>query len=211
MWISFLPIAVYWLACGGLYLCSADPPESVKNVKNSVSFRATVIRVAQLHALQFLTTLPLEYGWVPIASVDRLSWWMVLTGMFWLDTIEYFVHRLYHSVPFLYRHIHKTHHEMVCPWSVGALYNSFGEALLTSTFISMWFFQVTQYSLLEFAILSSLGNLATIVDHCHFFDSPENDWWKKKGHHRKHHETNQQGNFQQPFFDCWDRWLGTKV
>jgi len=57
---------------------------------------------------------------------DLPAAWEVLRDVVMLalfhETYFYFVHRLLHSIPFLYRNIHKKHHEFVAPNSFAAFY-----------------------------------------------------------------------------------------
>lgn len=50
-----------------------------------------------------------------------LLWNCIATFMI-ADFGTYAMHRLFHAIPFLYKHFHKVHHEFVYPIGLGALY-----------------------------------------------------------------------------------------
>jgi len=197
--VSLLPIVVYWSAC---FTCHYLGLDSTTATKSSVSLRDTVRRVLQLHALQLLTFIPLELGLV----TDRVYGWSVthiMLGIIVIDTLEYWIHRVYHAIPALYS-LHKTHHAMIIPWSFGALYNSWGEAVLTGGIITN-VFVLLGFSVEEYCYVLCLANVATVMDHVQFFDSLKNR------HHRLHHELHPNRNFQQPFFTFWDDLFHTRA
>lgn len=212
LFYTLLPVVSYWTMCMFCYMSGFDTNKNIENRRNQVSLQQTIQRVAQLHLFQVLFSAPLENGapflftgQVVPRSLCRLPY--LLTGCFIVDTVEYWVHRLWHSHPFLYKWVHKTHHEMVCPWSFGALYNSYIEAALTGSCLVFVFFGVLDYSVCEFALVSTISNLATICDHCEFFETF--DYFQKKRHHTIHHNIDLRCNFQQPFGTYWDRWCHT--
>lgn len=199
--LSILPIVVYWSACFTCHYLGLDASESTMAAKSSVTLRDTIKRVAILHFLQLLMFLPLEFGLV----TDRVYGWSVLNimlGVVFIDTLEYWIHRTYHAIPALYT-LHKTHHAMIIPWSFGALYNSWGEAVLTGGIITNVF--LLWFSVEEYCYVLCLANVATVMDHVQYFDSLKNR------HHRLHHELYPGRNFQQPFFTFWDDLFHTRA
>jgi sphinganine C4-monooxygenase len=118
-----------------------------------------------------------------------------------MDTIQYWIHRLHH-VKYIYRHTHKIHHELIIPWSFGAVYNSIGETIITAPIIYLFFIKLFGYSLLEFNFVTSLAYIATILQHTNL-NRYHSDY------HLVHHKLNYNYNYQQPFFSYWDKLMGT--
>ena len=209
-----LPIFMYWLSCSVCYWGGLDSIKNIKNPKNNVTVNQTVIRVIQIHVLQSVGLYLQEVnGWwsppffQPKLHEMRLVY--LVAGPLVMDTVEYFSHRLFHAVPWLYRHVHKTHHKLKTSWSFGALYNSFPDAVTVGLALNLTYLVCLGYSVAEFSWVISVSNVFTVLDHVDYFDNVE--WLGKKNHHRHHHEINVQKNFQQPFFTFWDTWLGTKL
>eukprot|EP00929_Paragymnodinium_shiwhaense_P048183 TRINITY_DN2439_c0_g2_i4.p1 TRINITY_DN2439_c0_g2~~TRINITY_DN2439_c0_g2_i4.p1 ORF type:complete len:242 (+),score=53.13 TRINITY_DN2439_c0_g2_i4:56-781(+) len=123
----------------------------------------------------------------------------VLFGMFVLDTIEYWVHRAMHANKWLYRMTHQTHH-MPPTCSALSLYNSAAEVIPFTTCITLGFY-MSGITWMDFIIVTALGNLKTAWDHAS----------TRKGHHHELHHSKPCYNFEQPFFDIWDRAMGTRA
>jgi len=122
----------------------------------------------------------------------------VLRGMFVLDTIEYFVHRLMHDVRFLFENMHKEHHSLTATPYL-ALYNSSWEALPVGVLVFLGFL-CARLSWTEFICVTTLANVKTVWDHCS----------RQRQHHHWLHHTYPRCNYEQPFCDFWDRLLGTR-
>jgi sterol desaturase/sphingolipid hydroxylase (fatty acid hydroxylase superfamily) len=207
---TLLPILTFWTTSSIFYFGGFDSEKNISNPKNTVTLKGTLIRMIQLHILQILSLLPMEAGY--LMDPDKIHGCRlryIMAGILLLDIIEYTVHRLYHTFPFLYQHVHKTHHEMKTPWSFGCLYNSYTEAVLTSLVISAFFFPIFQFTLEEFTYVTTIGVFWTCMDHCDYFDHVS--FLGRKEHHRQHHEININKNFQQPFFIFLDNLFGTKL
>jgi sterol desaturase/sphingolipid hydroxylase (fatty acid hydroxylase superfamily) len=123
----------------------------------------------------------------------------VFLGMLVLDTIEYWVHRFLHAHKWLYRMTHQTHH-MPPSCAALSLYNSACEVLPFSTCITISFY-LSGVTWMDFIIVTSLANLKTAWDHAS----------TRKGHHHELHHSKPCYNFEQPFFDVWDRLMGTRA
>lgn len=209
---TFWPIGIFWTLSSLLYFGGFDNPKYIASKRNSVTVKQTIQRMLMLNLLQIATTLPLEMGYLndlsPLPPNDTFRWSYFLGGIFLLDTIEYFVHFAYHWSPWLYKHFHKTHHEMKLSWSYGALYNSYPEALLTGSVIGFMCFSVYGMSMCEFACVTSVGTIFTCLDHCAYFD--DRNWFGRKEFHKNHHFYGN-GNYQQPFFTFWDILFQTKI
>ena len=66
-----------------------------------------------------------EEGWLLVLG-------RVLVWVFIQDVLYYFFHRLFHSIPWLYTHIHKVHHEVTVPWGWSAEVQHPIDALVTN-------------------------------------------------------------------------------
>lgn len=208
MFFTFLPLVVYWTTSLACWFGGADSRENAYHPNNTVTPWQAARRVLTLHALQVTATLPSEWGMVAYVEPFGCRWYYLLGGVLLMDTVQYFSHRLFHEVPWLYGQVHKTHHEIKAPWGFAALYNSYPDALLVGASLHAAFFVVGGFTVEEFSYVVSAANVMTVLDHVDYFDRVS--WFGKPRHHRIHHEVNSHTNFQQPFFTFWDRWLGTQ-
>jgi len=196
-YISAAPFIVYWVTSLFIELFVEEDVKD-KIISNGVSkkrvfintFFATLSTVAINILIVDLNILPKENC--------RLEY--IFLGIWWIDTVEYFIHRVMHSNSFLYKNCHKTHHELHDTYSFGSLYNGFFEHCLTSPtiFFGIYYFG---FSFSEYIIISVLANIATIIDHTYIN--------YKNRFHYLHHSKYHNYNFQQPFFTYYDRILGT--
>jgi len=203
MFYTILPIGVFWSVSLCFYALGLDFDTNV----NQVSKRQVVTRTLQLNALHILSSLPLEYD-VFFERPKIFRWYYFIFGILLLDTLEYFLHYMYHKIPFLYKYCHVTHHEMKMSWSFGALYNSLAESIISGGIISCFFFCVFHFSIVEFSLVTSVAILWTCMDHCDYFKSVY--WLGRKNYHARHH-LYKTGNYQQPFFTFWDHVWQTKI
>ncbi|KAG0268904.1 hypothetical protein DFQ27_005343 [Actinomortierella ambigua] len=143
---------------------------------------------------------------------SALRFWV---AMAFLDTWQYWLHRLFHSVPYLYRTFHSRHHRLYVTYSFGALYNHpFEGFLMDSVGASLGF------------LLSGLGNrgalaffsfstLKTVDDHCGYnlpFNPLQLFFWNNADYHDIHHQSfGIKKNYSQPFGTIWDHVLGTHM
>lgn len=208
MLFTLLPIFTFWITASVCYYGNFDSSENMYNIKNKVSVRGTVIRMIQLHFLQICTSAPMEMGYSLFdVTVSGIRWYFVVFGCIWIDFVEFVLHRTYHKIPFLYQHLHKTHHEIIHSWSFGALYNSVGESIVTGATILLSMVLIFKFTLAEFSVAVSICTFFTVLDHCAFFD---NRWWKSKQNHHKIHHENNRFNFQQPIFTYLDSLTNNK-
>lgn len=181
--LSIIPTLVYFLSVGYYY----EPIEFEMYNKRNKQY--VVQRVSELLGSSIVANILVADFF---SSEFNVSLLMLINGIIWIDTAQYFMHRLYHSIPYLYRNFHKTHHEFIYPETYAALYNSRVEAATTSSIILIGFL-LFQFSFLEYIIVTSMAFLATVRDH------------RCNGeHHYIHHAINKNTNFQQPFFTYWD-------
>lgn len=200
-YLSLIPFLAYWLACGFCSLFKTVGSEQTTNTSyNTVSKQKVFWSVLSLTLSASLGNFLLLF--FNIIPKDCLRWYYILIGIWWIDTIEYATHYAMHKIPFLYQNFHKEHHRLNVTYSYGALYNNNLEATLTSGMMVIGFYFLG-ISFPEFIIVTSLANIATVLDHCDEFPN------FKKGFHHLHHSKFQRSNYQQPFFTYYDRIFGT--
>lgn len=187
---TLLPIATFWLTSTFLYCFGFDSQANINDPKNKCTLKQTLIRMLLLNVIQVSLTLPLEFCLIPeLMPKDQINGFRIayfLFGVFLLDAMEYFLHRLYHSNSILYMALHKTHHEMKSCFSFGALYNSISESIITAGLISFVVLIVFKFTLQEYSIVQSLAVFATVLDHCSYFDNI--NILGRKQFHSVHHE-----------------------
>jgi sphinganine C4-monooxygenase len=147
----------------------------------------------------------------PQSLLQRASRFVL--GLYVMDAWQYWVHRLMHNVPYLYKHLHSVHHTLAIPYAAGALYNSILEGLLLDTLGGA----VTLYGAgldCETSVaLFVFANVKTVLDHCNY-RGPVNPlhglFPNCAAYHDVHHDVKGiKRNFSQPFFTHWDWLLGT--
>ena len=137
-------------------------------------------------------------GFLDIYPQNEFSIFNFFLGIFIMDTVQYFIHRLYHAVPFLYKHIHKRHHEIKKVFPIGALYNSYYEGTITGIIILIICY-LFQFNFDQTIILISISYIWAIFDHTLLYDHQ---------FHQIHHNELYY-NYQQPYLNYWDRIFGT--
>lgn len=197
-WIEALaPFAVYWILCAYFTLRGSDSRTDISYEKNSVSRAQVLWSVGTLHLTGVFSNIAYLIL-VEHRGVDTLRWTHLLLGMFVIDTVEYWVHRLLHTRLF-YKHFHKEHHRLKVPYSYAALYNGWTEIFVTSPLIGLGFY-VCGLAWRELLIVTAAAYAATA--HQHTFT-------RRDAHHWRHHEVAPNTNFSQPFLPYWDYICGT--
>lgn len=213
MFYSALPIVTYWVVA--IFFHALGENDNIRDGKplwhhpknQLVTVEQTLMRVAGLHLVHLVFFSSVEYGWHDFGiPVQGWSWFKFVLGILWMDTMQYWTHRMTHAWPWLYRVCHKTHHEMKLPWSFAALYNSWPESTWLSALFLGVGIHVFGFTLPEFSWIIAASYAATVLDHT---DGLHRIGFKKQ-HHLIHHETDIHSNFQQPFFTFWDDWMGTR-
>ncbi|KAF8948285.1 hypothetical protein BGZ52_007034, partial [Haplosporangium bisporale] len=87
-------------------------------------------------------------------------------AMSFLDTWQYFLHRLFHNVPYLYKHFHSRHHRLYVTYSFGALYNHPFEGFLMDSIGASLAFLVSGMGNRGALAFFSFSTLKTVDDHC---------------------------------------------
>lgn len=175
----------------GIWLCKATGYD--KGTREEDAEKVVDVALTLLGQFPGNILLTLVY---PSGEWSLLS---VFMGMLVLDTVEYWVHRLLHAHKWLYRMTHQTHH-MPPSCAALSLYNSACEVIPFSTCITISFY-LSGVTWMDFIIVTSLANLKTAWDHAS----------TRKGHHHELHHSKPCYNFEQPFFDVWDRLMGTRA
>jgi Delta7-sterol 5-desaturase len=104
-------------------------PSSLPQPRDGQVGRELLLALWSVPVMGVLTTpvVLLEfYGYAKLYDrVDEYGWgYLVLSAALFLaftDTTIYWIHRWEHEVPFLYRYVHKPHHEWIVPTSYAAL------------------------------------------------------------------------------------------
>jgi sphinganine C4-monooxygenase len=134
-------------------------------------------------------------------------------AMFFLDTWQYFLHRLMHVNKWMYTTFHSRHHRLYVPYAFGALYNHPFEGFLLDTLGASIAFKVTGMTVRQGAFFFGFSSVKTVDDHCGYafpWDPLQLITNNNAEYHDIHHQTwGIKTNFSQPFFTVWDSALGT--
>src|ERR1700742_1588979 len=82
-----------------------------------------------------------------------------------MDTWQYILHRLLHTIPFLYRHIHSWHHRLYVPFAYGALYNHPIEGMLLDLIGGLVAMVLSGMTVRQSILLFGIATAKTIHDH----------------------------------------------
>jgi len=148
-----------------------------------------------------------------------IYWWgmpgfQFLGAMFFIDTWQYFLHRLMHINKFLYKHLHSWHHRLYVPYAFGSLYNHPVEGIVLDTLGALLAERLTGMSTRQATLLFTFSTFKTVDDHCGYnlpFD-PFQWFGNNADYHDIHHQViGIKSNFAQPFFIHWDFLMGTRM
>ncbi|KAF9936024.1 hypothetical protein BGZ65_002797, partial [Modicella reniformis] len=136
-------------------------------------------------------------------------------AMAFLDTWQYFLHRLFHNVPYLYKHFHSRHHRLYVTYSFGALYNHPFEGFLMDSVGASLAFLISGMGNRGALAFFSFSTLKTVDDHCGYnmpFNPLQRFFENNADYHDIHHQNfGIKNNFSQPFGTIWDHLLGTHM
>jgi len=156
---------------------------------------------------------------VQVVLPNFLYWWGIpvfqfVAAMFFIDTWQYFLHRLMHVNKFLYKQFHSWHHRLYVPYAFGSLYNHPVEGFLLDTLGAALAETLTRMSTRQAMLLFVFSTLKTVDDHCGYtlpFD-PLQLFGNNADYHDIHHQVvGIKSNFAQPFFVHWDILMGTRM
>lgn len=160
----------------------------------------------------------LRQHYVPSFVPDRALWlgytvlWPLLRiglAFCFVDTWQYWLHRIMHQNKTLYRRFHSRHHRLYVPFAFGALYNDPVEGFLLDTLGSGIAALLTRLTPRELLLFFTFATLKTVDDHCGYrfpwdpfqFLFPNNALY-----HDIHHQNwGFRLNYSQPFFTFWDK------
>ncbi|GJJ07862.1 hypothetical protein Clacol_002068 [Clathrus columnatus] len=166
---------------------------------------------------QYGQHLCMTYG---VSLTYTIYWWIIpiiqmLLAFFILDTYEYFLHRTFHEIKFLYKHFHSIHHRLHAPYAFGAMYGHPFEsavldglgATLAHTLVGL----TDRQAILFFA----LASYKTVDDHCGY-NFPWHPVHRFFGNSAEYHDIHHQragikSNYSQPVFIHWDVIMGTRM
>jgi sphinganine C4-monooxygenase len=108
-----------------------------------------------------------------------------------IDTWQYFLHRLMHTNKFLYRQFHSWHHRLYVPYAFGSLYNHPVEGFVLDTLGAALAEMLTGMSTRQAMVLFTFSTLKTVDDHCGYnlpFD-PLQLFGNNADYHDIHHQV----------------------
>lgn len=185
-----------WLAgalAGGHYPALAD--EFVAGATEASAFAAWELGLAKV---VYWILLPMFQLWFAVA---------------FLDTWQYFWHRLMHVNKWMYTNWHSRHHRLYVPYAYGALYNHPIEGFVLDTMGAGLAYKFSTMSARMGMMFFVFSTLKTVDDHCGYklpWDPLQRITSNNAAYHDIHHQSwGIKTNFSQPFFTIWDRWLNT--
>eukprot|EP01126_Amoeba_proteus_P012851 TRINITY_DN1532_c0_g3_i1.p1 TRINITY_DN1532_c0_g3~~TRINITY_DN1532_c0_g3_i1.p1 ORF type:complete len:256 (-),score=32.39 TRINITY_DN1532_c0_g3_i1:140-907(-) len=216
-----VPVVLYWTFSGLLYFLSRMNFTSVNLHKisydgrpqNKVSEKEVLVAVVTQHLLQMSLAAVLTSLMREGTKEGMEEWWLVVIkivlGVIFMDTYQYWLHRLVHYNRFLYKHFHSVHHRLYCPYAFGALYNHPLEGLVLDTMgggIPALLLNMHPWTS---CVFFSLATLKTVDDHCGYawpYDIFQIVFSNNAKYHDIHHwGQGKMYNFSQPFFTFWDK------
>lgn len=139
----------------------------------------------------------------------------IFAGFLFVDTWQYFLHRLMHMNKTLYKWFHSVHHELYVPYAYGALFNNPVEGFLLDTLGTGIAMTLTHLTHREQIILFTFATMKTVDDHCGYALPLDPFQWlfpNNAVYHDIHHQQfGIKTNFAQPFFTFWDNLFQTNV
>lgn len=124
-------------------------------------------------------------------------------GSLIIDAYQYWVHRAFHTVPYLYRKVHSVHHRLYVPYAFGALYNHPVEGFVLDSMGTAVAHGLAGLSTREAIFLFTFSSIKTVDDHCGY-----RLWWdplqflfpNNADYHDIHHQAyGIKANFSQPY------------
>jgi sphinganine C4-monooxygenase len=130
---------------------------------------------------------------VPISSFLYAICALTITPItrFFIDTWQYFLHRLMHVNKFLYKHFHSWHHRLYVPYAFGSLYNHPVEGFVLDSLGALFAEVLTGMSTRQAMLLFTFSTFKTVDDHCGYnlpFD-PLQLFGNNADYHDIHHQA----------------------
>nr|CAB3477818.1 unnamed protein product [Digitaria exilis] len=214
---TLAPVAVYWVYAGiyeallahttvlDRYRLHSRRDEETKNIAS----RKDVVRGVLLQqAIQVAISVAVLKPEPSLVVAARFG-----VAMLVLDAWQYFMHRLMHSVPYMYRRFHSWHHRVAAPYAYAAQYGHPVDGVLTETLSGAAAYVASGMSPRAAAAFFAFATAKGVDDHCGVA-APWNPlhalFRNNTAYHDVHHQRGGgRRNFSQPFFVVWDRLLGT--
>ncbi|KAF9130592.1 hypothetical protein BGW39_002868 [Mortierella sp. 14UC] len=200
----------------GFIVVVADDSEMVFDDEASLArYQMWITSLISLAGLQTVFTQ------ANVQTMAHIAYYYLETGvrffvaMSFLDTWQYFLHRLFHNVPYLYKHFHSRHHRLYVTYSFGALYNHPFEGFLMDSVGASLAFLLSGMGNRGALVFFSFSTLKTVDDHCGYnlpFNPLQTLFNNNADYHDIHHQNfGIKSNFSQPFGTIWDHVLGTHM
>lgn len=167
------------------------------------SFPVTILRF--LRQDSYMYTNIQDYGWLYFV-------FSIFLTLAFTEFLVYWVHRLEHEIPWLYKNVHYLHHEFIyvtpfCGWAFHPL-DSIAQALPMMT--APFFFPVHQHLHTFMTLFLSMWGIS-IHDNMSFITLQNvipSDYFLHAAHHTIHHDSGRKKNYGQ-FTVFWDKVFGT--
>jgi len=117
---------------------------------------------------------------------------MSIFHSFFLDTYQYFLHRTFHEVKFLYKHFHSMHHRLYVPFAFGALYGHPFEGAILDGLGAGLAHTIAGMTERQAIILFGFATYKTVDDHCGYafpFDPFQIMSGNNADYHDIHHQV----------------------
>nr|CAB3504282.1 unnamed protein product [Digitaria exilis] len=225
---TLAPVAVYWVYAGiyeallahtrvlDRYRLHSRRDEETKNIASRKDVVRGVLLQQAIQVAISVAVLKLE-GHDARAAAEPEPFLVVAArfgvAMLVLDAWQYFMHRLMHSVPYMYRRFHSWHHRVAAPYAYAAQYGHPVDGVLTETLSGAAAYVASGMSPRAAAAFFAFATAKGVDDHCGVA-APWNPlhalFRNNTAYHDVHHQRGGgRRNFSQPFFVVWDRLLGT--
>ncbi|GAO18213.1 hypothetical protein UVI_02022800 [Ustilaginoidea virens] len=215
------------MATGALFTLS-EPPEMVGKAEHDVAVWATRLRLAQRALPGLLNLVGLNAAPVllleattrlsPLTIAKTIYHFLVpslqfFAAAFFLDSWQYFLHRMMHMNRWLYTTFHSRHHRLYVPYAYGSLFNHPLEGFVLDTLGASIAFKLTGMTVRQGTCFFTFSTIKTVDDHCGYafpLDPLQLITSNNAAYHDIHHQHwGIKSNFSQPFFTFWDSILGT--
>ncbi|CAO1948437.1 unnamed protein product [Urochloa humidicola] len=233
--VTLAPVVVYWVYAGiyeallahttvlDRYRLHTRREEETKNIASRKDVVRGVLLQQAIQATISVAVLKLERLGAaaaadPAASPAPAEPFLVVAARFGvamlvLDAWQYFMHRLMHSVPYMYRRFHSWHHRVAAPYAYAAQYGHPVDGVLTETLSGAAAYVVSGMSPRAAAAFFAFATVKGVDDHCGVaapWNPLQAAFRNNAAYHDVHHQRGGgRRNFSQPFFVVWDRLLGT--